>query len=123
MTWNQEVVDFVKAALECSLYLAPREPGLAREELHEIGSRLGLHAGEIDDATPHASMRLYFADGRLRPDGMHGGQDFLWREEPDYRNLKAFDFVVTQLKALVRSQGAGRASIERTMPIRLPPQE
>jgi hypothetical protein len=49
---RQEVTKFVRAALECSVFLSPRDPGLTHDELFEIGKRVGYEKGEIGDALP-----------------------------------------------------------------------
>ena len=38
---NQELIAFLKAALECSVYVAPLEPGLTYDELIEVGKGAG----------------------------------------------------------------------------------
>jgi hypothetical protein len=38
---------------------------------------------------------------------------FFEREEPDYKNFAAFDFVITELNARVRSDGVRNAAVER----------
>ena len=42
------VVAFVRAALECSIYLAPTEPGLTHAELVEIGAAVSKCIERID---------------------------------------------------------------------------
>lgn len=112
---NQDIIAFLKAALECSVLLAPLEPGLSAQELGEIGRRAGYQDGEINDALPNVGT-AYFGVQRLLP-SHHDLQfwRFYFQEEPDYRNFTAFDFVVSQLNALVRSEGAARAAIERSV--------
>ncbi len=45
----QEIEKLLNVALECSIYLAPREPGLTHDELEDIGKRAGFLKGEIED--------------------------------------------------------------------------
>jgi hypothetical protein len=49
---NQEIVALLKAALECSIYVSPLDPGLTYSELLEIGKTAGYLEGEINDALP-----------------------------------------------------------------------
>jgi hypothetical protein len=51
---NQEIISLLKAALECSIYLNPTDPGLSYEEILEVGKRLGFQAGEVGDAARYA---------------------------------------------------------------------
>lgn len=101
------------AALECSVYVAPRDYGLAHTEILEVGRRLGFKDGEIGDAIPGAAAQAYFGDSRLKPQETHLWADFTFLEDPDYRDVAAFDFVCRELKELVRSAGARAARIER----------
>lgn len=111
-----KVARFLKAALECSIYHAPTEPGLTYSELLEVGSRVGLQPGEIADAMDQVADRYFGGQDdrlQLRPDDSVMLAHFMGPEEPDYRNLQAFDFVFAQLGALVRAEGARQARIER----------
>jgi hypothetical protein len=110
----QDVINFLNASLECSVYHAPKEPGLSYDEIQEIGKRAGFQPGEIGDALPRVTTQ-YFGVPRLMP-----GRDVIatWSilillKNPDYRNVNAFDFVYSQLNDLVRSVGAASALIER----------
>jgi hypothetical protein len=47
---NQELIAFLKSALECSIFVAPEDAGLTYEELTEVGKRAGYLQGEIGDA-------------------------------------------------------------------------
>jgi hypothetical protein len=51
---NQQVITFLKAALECSVFVSPLDPGLTGEEIGEIGRRAGYQDGEINDALRYA---------------------------------------------------------------------
>lgn len=112
----QQVTKFLQAALECSVYLAPTDPGLAYEEILEVGKRLGFQVGEIGDALRHATDQPAVGK-RFLP---HSITVTMWpfyhvNEEPDYRNFEAFDLVCSELKASVRAEGASRAQLERSL--------
>jgi hypothetical protein len=112
---NQELISFLKTALECSVFVDPLQPGLAYEELVEIGNRVGYQAGEIGDALRYVTTQ-YTGGKRLLPDGnTTASWVFFTREEPDYRNFDAFDFVVAELNALARAEGAARALLQRSV--------
>jgi hypothetical protein len=79
---------------------------LIPEELYEVSKRAGFQNGEIGDALPHVAA-MHFGGGGVNrllpsPDAMNFCCDFHCREEPDYRNLQAFDFVYSELNASVR---------------------
>jgi hypothetical protein len=112
---QREVVAFVKAALECSVYVAPLDPGLTDEELLEVGRRAGLQDGEIRDAIGEAAAQRYMGDKRLMPESTGMWGQFNFPEQPDYRNMAAFDLVASELQAVARSQGAGAARIDRAV--------
>jgi len=113
---QQRIIRFLKAALECSIYHAPTEPGLTYRQLLEAGSRVGLQAGEIADAMDQVADR-YFGQQDTRLQLRSGDavmlMHFMRHEEPDYRNPRAFDFVFEQLRDLARSSGIRDARIER----------
>jgi hypothetical protein len=114
---QQAVVQFLKTALECSVYLAPREFGLTREELFEVGNRAGYQDGEIGDALP-AVATAYFGretTTRLLPQAESLWVIFPLRRDPEYRNFDAFDFLHSQLNALIRAEGKRNAHIERSV--------
>jgi hypothetical protein len=64
---SQEVVAFIRAALECSVYVAPLKPGLSYDELVEVSKRAGFQEGEVGDALPQV-VRQRFGGGRFQPD-------------------------------------------------------
>lgn len=113
MPSDRDVIKFVKTALECSVYVSPKSPGLTHQELFEIGSRLDFQKGEISDALPAAAAQMHFGDSRLQPERNALWGDFHHVESPDYRNVAAFDFCCEQLVSLARSEGAARANIPR----------
>ncbi|MFZ0692876.1 MAG: hypothetical protein WAN51_01780 [Alphaproteobacteria bacterium] len=111
----QQIKQYLLTAYECSLYLAPREPGLTFEEVYEIGQRAGLQKGEIRDAlsqlvTPHFGQQ----PERLLPDltalSLHF---FAIPKDPEFRSFQALDFVCSQFNDLIRAEGGQRAQIER----------
>lgn len=112
---NQEIIALLKAALECSVYVSPCDPGLTLQELAEIGKRAGHLDGEIDDFLKFVGT-AYFGRARMLP----SDQDtrswvFFFPEEPEYKNFHALDFVFDELNLLTRSEGAGKAMIERNV--------
>ena len=100
-------------ALECSVILSPLDPGLTGDELLEVGRRANFMDGEITDALPHIGL-FRFGEQKVMPLPMDvTNWVFFFHEDPDYRNLHAFDFVINELNKLVRSEGAARAAIDR----------
>ena len=115
MMRQQEVQQFLAAALECSVYVAPKDPGLTHAELFEAGGRVGYQEGELGDALRGVAAQMYFGDSRLMPRAGFTWSQFNIPEEPDYRKIEAFDFVCAQLQAQVRSVGAAHAQLDRTV--------
>jgi hypothetical protein len=114
MRQRQEVEKFVCAALECSVYVAPKEPGLTHEELLAVGRAAGFENGEIADALSQVAAPIYFGgDNRILPQGLVMWADFNFPDEPDYRNPEAFDFACVTLREIARRETAGRAQIDR----------
>jgi hypothetical protein len=112
----QDVVKLLQAAIEASLYVAPRDFGLTYAELVEVGDQLGLKEGEITDALGYPNA-LEFTPQRRRltlPDHLwqHYGM-LVFGEDPELRNPLAFDFVVKQLNEIGREFGVGRAVLLR----------
>ncbi len=113
---QQAVVNFLQIALECSVYVAPTAPGLTRTELFEVGRRAGFQDGEIGDALPRITTESFGRSARLLSNLM----DPMWpyfnaRPEPDYRNVAAFDFMHSQMNALIKSEGARNARLDRSV--------
>jgi hypothetical protein len=63
---NQEIVSLLKAALEASVYLSPRNPGLSFQELAEVAKRAGYLEGEVNDALRHAGLS-FFGSPQVKP--------------------------------------------------------
>jgi hypothetical protein len=110
-----EVHDIVKAALECSIYVSPRERGLTVEELVEVAQRVGLKRGEILDAIPQATGPRYFGDKYLQMPKDYYASEFHFEQAPEYRNVTAFEFVNTYLREMVRSEGRAAARVSRSV--------
>jgi hypothetical protein len=105
------VAKVIQAALECSLTLAPREPGLNYDELLEIGRRLNFKDGEMHDVLRNAQN---WDEGRRRLLPEKGTYDlFVFREEPDYRNFRALDLVLSELNERMREVGGMSAQLDR----------
>lgn len=115
---QQPVTRFLQAALECSIYVSPTEPGLIYEELVEAGKQAEFLPGEINDAIPYVTTRTFGGGSkRLLPNRnlLPLLMMFIPPQEPDYRNPQAFEFVFAQLKQSVRMHGVGNAKVERSV--------
>jgi hypothetical protein len=112
---NQEIISLLKAALECSVFINPTEPGLSYEEILEFGKRAGYQPGEVGDAALDAGERPP-GYRRFIPDRMtRQTWTIYFKEEPDYRNFAAFDFVVSELNDRVRADGMRNALVDRNL--------
>jgi hypothetical protein len=112
---NQEIVNLLKAALECSIFLEPCDPGLTYHELLEVGKRAGYQAGEVEDAASRAGEH-YPRSSKMITDWTTRQAWWAYsQEEPDYRNFSAFDFVVSELNNRVRADGMRNAQIDRAL--------
>jgi hypothetical protein len=115
---RKELQDFIKVALECSVYVAPLDAGLSYAELVEVGKSCGYQEGELRDAINETLQRDTVAEqhgSRVLPG--HGCNP-LWDsfhdpEDPDYRNINAFDTICGELRELVRKEGRARSRIAR----------
>jgi hypothetical protein len=115
---HQPVTNFLRAALECSIYHAPTDPGLTYEELIVAGERADFMPGEINDALPHIITQTFGGGNRrlqLSRSVAPLLMNFIPREDPDYRNVEAFDFVFEELRQSARMYGEGNAKIERSV--------
>jgi hypothetical protein len=93
---------------------------LTYDEVMEVGKRVDFQAGEIGDALQQIAVQqvtILQVQNRLLPDRstvtMMG--IFALREEPDYRNFAALDFVCSELNASIRAEGARNARLERSV--------
>jgi hypothetical protein len=112
---NQEIVSLLKAALEASVYLSPRNPGLSFQELAEVAKRAGYLEGEVNDALRHAGLS-FFGSPQVKPLEQDATQwVFFFDEDPDYKNFHALDVVFDELNLQLRSEGEARAAIERSV--------
>jgi hypothetical protein len=112
---DQEIISLLKAALECSVYVSPRDPGLTYEELATIGTTAGYLEGEVNDALRHVGSRFYGVP-RIAPAEQDIGQwAFYFPENPEYKDYAALDFVFDELNLRLRSEGEARAQIERNV--------
>ncbi|MCC6901249.1 MAG: hypothetical protein IT377_19910 [Polyangiaceae bacterium] len=111
------VKNFVTAALEVSIYVAPRDHGLTVAEMVQLGSLLGLHEGEIHDAVKVAHRGIDARGGRLclNQDGVTHLADFLFEADPDPRNWRAFEFIHVHLRQLARRVQQVNARVERSV--------
>jgi hypothetical protein len=112
------VAVFLRAALECSIYHAPTEPGLTYDELLVASDKADFLPGETADALPHVTTQTFGGGSKrleLSRDLVPLLMNFIPREEPDYRNVAAFDFVFAELRQSERAHGAANAKIERSV--------
>ncbi len=112
---RNRLIAFLKACLECSIYVAPADPGLTFEEILEAGRGVGLQPGEISDALPQVTD--VYRGPRLMP---HSNDSVMWLmfgtpETPDYRNASAFDFVFGEMHESARANGAQNVRLERNV--------
>jgi hypothetical protein len=105
------------AALECSFYWSPNDPGLTYDELVEVGRRSALQPGEISDAIRVITTQYFGHQRRLLPN--KGANPhwhiFTYPQEPEYRNIQAFNFIHKQLDDSRRANGAGRVRLEKSI--------
>ncbi len=115
----QPVIGFFHAALECSFYHAPREPGLTYHELTEAGKRAGYQDGEIGDALRQVVVQTFGggADKRMLPSSpvMSMWGIIAIAQNPEFRKIDAWDFVYTEMNDNIRAMGSGRAQLERNV--------
>jgi hypothetical protein len=110
---SQEVIGFIRAALECSVYVAPLEPGLSYDEIVAVGKGGGYQEGELNDAIRQAGLRS-FGNGRFKPDVQYlHWEIFGFDEEPEYRDFRAFDVIYDEFNRLIKSLGGAQAKLER----------
>ena len=102
---SQEVIAFINAALEGSVYVAPLKPGLSYDEIMVVGKGAGYQEGELNDAIRQAGLRS-FGNGRFNPDVQYFHWDiFSFNEEPEYRDFRAFDVIYDEFNRLIKSLG------------------
>ena len=111
-----KVDDFLAAALECSIYVSPTEPGLTQQEVVEACLQAGYKQGETNDAILSGDFGDAPGGGsRLLPGRFHLPLIHWFTEiaEPDFRNEAAAEFVLVSVKEAVREFGLGSARIDR----------
>lgn len=108
-----DINDFVITALEASIIAAPRDHGLSRDELLEVGKRLGFKQGELNDAIARSQIgnpwgpRLRIQ--KLTPMPQRLSTNFFWESVPELRDIHSFDFVRGDLQELAREVGEANA--------------
>jgi hypothetical protein len=110
--FNRDVIEFIRCAIEASIYAAPRAPGLTHDEIREVAERAGYRPGEIADAT-HRACSVQWPDRRFGIQPQEVPVDFIWKFDPEYRSIDAFEFVSTYLRDLAREVGGTQARADR----------
>lgn len=110
---NKEIEKFLEAALECSVFVSPKDPGLSDEELLEAGKEAGYYDGEVQDAAANFRANPRSGRSRILPRAHLSWWAFV-PEDPEYRNFDAFDFVIQELNERVRHDGVDRAQLDRS---------
>jgi len=111
---KQRIARLLTAMLECSVYISPKKPGLTHQEILECGRLVGLQPGEIGDELPSVTT-VYIGAKYILPDPH---KVLIWiaphiLEEPDYRNVAAFDFWTTSMSESAKANGAAQARLDR----------
>lgn len=72
----------------------PVDPGLTAAEFFEVGHRMGLQRGEMQDGLKEVPINQALG-GKLIPDGQRTGPWLLFaiRHDPDYLNYTAFEHI------------------------------
>jgi hypothetical protein len=107
---------FVKSAVEASVFARPSYPGLTEDEIVLVGKPFGYKRGEVLDAVETAvrSRELIATNSRLTPGSIADRFDsFTWRDSGDLRNPKAFEAVHRYMHELAREHGIRSAVAKR----------
>lgn len=116
---NCDLDKLVEEALYCSIFAAPKSPGLSHAEIIEVGKRLNCREGELEDAIQYVLQTdragRVLGDRRLRTKDNPWLCDFLLADDPDYRNVHAFDFVTAELNLLARTVGVRSVKLDRSV--------
>lgn len=117
MLIDQKIISFLKAALECSIYICPLSPGLEYVELLQAAKDADFFEGEIHDAIPQAVTLYWGGNPKILPSqaDLVTLSFFGFPEEPDYRNPAAFHRVFEEMRLEVRQKGRANAQIERSV--------
>lgn len=110
---DTEVADMLSEALLCSVFVSPNNPGLTYEELKEVARRLGRREGETNDALKNVMNN--HAGGRWMPEEYVFRHGLSFPEEPDLRNLRAFDYVVKEMNERILDDGVQQAQLNRSV--------
>lgn len=94
-----DVKNLVVWALEASMHVEPRKPGLTPAELVELGSSFGVKGDEVTDQLRGRAME----GGRVLPFGID--PSFFGTYAGDLRNILAFDHVIAAFADVHRSAG------------------
>ncbi len=112
-----EIHKFINAAVEASIYVNPTDHGLTPSEVFEVGRGAGFLDGELRDAVNNMLQfgGLGTNDGRLRlvSDPSFQLADFILELDPEFRNVKAFQFVAMRFRELARQFGMSEAKANR----------
>lgn len=111
---KEQAVNFVRAAFEASVLVAPRDHGLTEEELLRAGETAGYKRGLLKDALASIEVDRR-ANGRLQLPSLGMKQvssNFNAALNPEVRNRAAFQFVREALEAEAEEHGA-QASLAR----------
>lgn len=111
----QDNIKLLTAAVECSIFIAPTDYGLTFDELKEVALRLGIRPGEFSDAIDSATSTDPNSRRYIPPQHYLHSLVFFTREDPEYRNPAAFDFVILALNERVREDGRQRAQLHRSV--------
>jgi nucleoside phosphorylase len=111
-----KVVDFIKATLEASILLSPRNHGLEPDTIRKIALQAGFRPGEVNDAIKDLLRQARDSGPCLRIDHLPGRRldsDFNFASEPEFRKLEAFQFVRNKLKESRQELGRKNAGLSR----------
>lgn len=107
---------FVKSAVEASVFARPAFPGLTEDEIVIVGKPFDYKRGEILDAVEAAVRAREVAanNSRLVPGSIAERFDsFTWRDAGDLRNPRAFEAVHRYMHELAREHGIRSAVARR----------
>ena len=116
---NDAVVAAIQAALEASIFQAPRNPGLTSDELIEVLNKLDFKDGEIRDAISDlwkAGRTQQIRDGKwtLDPNLLMWPMPWGAADDSYPAKPKAVDFPIVCLRKLQREVGRDAAKINRS---------
>lgn len=110
-----EIGKFLVAALEATVYVAPRDHGLTWDELQEVTRRAGFKLGEVTDALNHLGdvIDQYGARLKLTVTDLNYLVDFNDPREPEFLEARTVEAVRREIDELAREVGRGRAQLSR----------